>query len=118
MTAQQTTPASAPPPRSRRKIIPLILLVLAVAAFFIWRGYFANPRVPDNIVVLSGRIEGDDSAVAPKTTGRVLEIRVREGDTVKAGDTIAILDDEQLTAREDQAKSALTGAAARANAAE
>jgi HlyD family secretion protein len=67
--------------------------------------------------VLSGRIEGDDSAVAPKTTGRVLEIRVREGDTVKAGDTIAILDDEQLTAREDQAKAALTGAEARAKSA-
>jgi HlyD family secretion protein len=117
MTDQPKAPSPAPAPRPRRKIFPLILLVLAVAAFFIWRGYFANPRVPGNIVVLSGRIEGDDSAVAPKTTGRVLEIRVREGDTVKAGDTIAILDDEQLTAREDQAKSALTGAEARAKSA-
>ncbi|MGA2713140.1 MAG: efflux RND transporter periplasmic adaptor subunit [Bryobacteraceae bacterium] len=117
MTDQQTVPSPARPPRSRRKIFPLILLILAVAAFFIWRGYFANQRVPDNIVVLSGRIEGDDSAVAPKTTGRVLEIRVREGDTVKAGDTIAILDDAQLMAREDQAKAALTGAEARAKSA-
>jgi HlyD family secretion protein len=117
MTDQPTAPSPARPPRKRRKIFPLILLVLAVAAFFIWRGYFANQRVPDNIVVLSGRIEGDDSAVAPKTTGRVLEIRVREGDTVKAGDTIAILDDEQLKAREDQARAALTGAEARAKSA-
>ena len=117
MTDQPKAPTSAPPPRPRRRIIPLILLILAVAAFFIWRGYFANLRVPDSIVVLSGRIEGDDSAVAPKTTGRVLEIRVREGDTVKAGDTIAILDDEQLTSREDQAKAALTGAEARAKSA-
>src|SRR6202163_894997 len=100
-----TKPApAAPPKRSRGKMFPLILLILGIAAFFIWRGYFANPKVPDNIVVLSGRIEGDDSAVSPKTAGRILEIRVREGDTVKAGDTIAILDDEQLTAREDQAK--------------
>jgi HlyD family secretion protein len=129
MTEQQTAPpvaapaakaaAKAPPPntRSRKKIIPLVLLVLGVAAFFIWRGFFATQRVPDNIVVLSGRIEGDDSAVAPKTTGRILEIRVREGDTVKAGDTIAILDDQQLRAREEQAKAALAGAEARARSA-
>jgi HlyD family secretion protein len=88
-----------------------------VAAFFIWRGYFATPKIPDNIVTLSGRIEGDDSAVSPKTAGRIIEIHVREGDTVKAGDVIALLDDAQLRAREDQARAALTGAEARARAA-
>ena len=66
---------------------------------------------------MSGRIEGDDSAVAPKTAGRILEIRVREGDTVKAGDTIAVLDDAQVRAREEQARAALTGAEARAKSA-
>jgi len=122
MTDQQTAPAPnatpAPPrPKSRRKIVPLIVLILAVAAFFIWRGYFANPAVPADLVILSGRIEGDDSAVAPKTAGRILEVRVREGDTVKAGDTIAVLDDAQIRAREDQARAALAGAEARAKSA-
>ena len=106
-------PAAVVAPRPRRRLLPLILLVLAVAAFFIWRGYFASPRIPNSIVTLSGRIDGDDSALAPKTQGRILEIRVREGDTVKAGDTIAILDDAQIRAREDQAKAALAGAQAR-----
>jgi HlyD family secretion protein len=121
--AQSTTPPAAvppapkPAPKPRRKIFPLIIVVLGVAAFFIWRGYFANPKVPDSIVTLSGRIEGDDSSVSPKTAGRILEIRVREGDTVKAGDTIAILDDAQIRAREDQAKAALDGAEARAKSA-
>lgn len=119
MTEQPTPPkpAAAPPTRPRRRIFPLLVVILAVIAFFVWRGYFANPRVPDNLVVLSGRIEGDDSAVAPKTTGRILEIRVREGDSVKAGDTIAVLDDAQLQAREDQARAALAGAEARAKSA-
>jgi HlyD family secretion protein len=116
-TQQQVAPKPAAAPRPRRKILPLIVLLLAVAAFFIWRGYFANPRVPDSIVTLSGRIEGDDSAVSPKTEGRIVEIRVREGDTVKAGDTIAVLDDAQIRAREDQARAALTGADARAKSA-
>jgi HlyD family secretion protein len=94
-----SAPAVAAAPKPRRKVLPVIILVLGVAAFFIWRGYFANPTVPASIVTLSGRIEGDDSAVSPKTAGRILEIRVREGDTVKAGDVIALLDDAQIRAR-------------------
>ncbi len=76
--------------------VVLAVLGILVVAFFIWRGFFASPGVPPNIVALSGRIEGDDSAVAPKTAGRILEVRQREGDTVKAGDVIAVLDDEQI----------------------
>jgi HlyD family secretion protein len=91
--------------------------VLGVAAFFIWRGFFASPKVPDNLVVLSGRLEGDDSAVAAKITGRLLEVRVREGETVKAGDVIAVIDADQMQARQDQARAALAGAEARSAAA-
>jgi HlyD family secretion protein len=121
VTEKPATPAAspgaaAPPPArksSRGKIIPLIILVLAVAAFFIWRGFFASPPVPAELVILSGRIEGDDSAVASKVTGRLLEVRVREGDTVKAGDVIAVVDDDQMRARMEQAQAALAGSEAR-----
>lgn len=107
--------ASKPVRRSRRGIVILVVLaVLAVAGYFIWQQFFATARVPDSIVSLSGRIEGDDSAVAPKTSGRILEIRVREGDSVRAGDTIAVLDDQQVRAREDQSRAALLQAEARA----
>jgi len=117
--AAPSSPRTAPPSsqRPRRKVLPLIVVALGVAAFFIWRGYFANPRIPDSIVTVSGRIEGDDSAVSPKTGGRIIEIRVREGDTVKAGETIATLDEAQVRAREDQARAALAGAEARAKSA-
>src|SRR5262249_45741438 len=59
---------------------------------------------PPGVIGVSGRIEGDDSAVSPKTSGRVQEITVREGDRVVAGDLIAILDDAQVRAREQQAE--------------
>ena len=104
-------------PTSRRLMVLLIVGGILVAAFFVWRGFFTNPAVPDNIVALSGRIEGDDSAVAPKTGGRILEIRVREGDIVKVGDVIAILDDEQVRAREQAARAALAQAEAQARSA-
>ena len=114
----QAVPSPPKPRRARRVIVVLIvLLVLAGAAIGIWKAFFSSPPVPDNVVLLSGRIEGDDSAVAPKTTGRILEVRFREGDSVKAGDVIAILDDQQVRAREEQANAALLQALARSKAA-
>jgi HlyD family secretion protein len=100
-------------PRGRRIFILLFILALIAAGVVVWRVFFAGPRVPPNVLRLSGRIEGDDSAVAPKTAGRILEIRVREGDTIKTGETIAVLDDQQLRAREEQASAALSEAEAR-----
>src|ERR1051326_729540 len=52
----------------RRKliIVAAIAVVLASGAYLIWRVFFAEPKLPESIVALSGRIEGDDSAVAPK----------------------------------------------------
>jgi HlyD family secretion protein len=97
-------------------VLPIVLAVVVVAVF-VWRAFFAVPSIPDSIVALSGRIEGDDSAVAPKTAGRILEVRVREGDTVKAGSVIAVLDDEQVRAREQAAREALAEAAANARSA-
>ena len=103
MTEQTRTSPSASTRGSRPKPLLLIAVVAVILGIVIWRLAFATPKVPDNIVVLSGRIEGDDSALAPKTSGGVAEIRSREGDSLKAGDTIAVLDDEQVRAREDQA---------------
>jgi HlyD family secretion protein len=127
MTAQQAAqaPAQAPPvapsaarPQARRRpLIFLALVVLAGLGVYAWRTYFAAPPVPDSIVTLSGRIEGDDSAIAPKVEGKILDIRVREGDSVQAGDVIAVLDDRQVRAQEDQARASLRDAEARAQAA-
>jgi len=112
-------PAPALPVRSgKRRLLPLlVIVVLAVAGYLIWKYVFSSQPVPDNIVILSGRIEGDDSAVSPKTSGRILEIRFREGDMVSAGEVIATLDDQQIHAREDQAHAALLEAQARLSSA-
>ncbi|MBO0911592.1 MAG: HlyD family secretion protein [Acidobacteria bacterium] len=108
-----------PPPKSRLgKAIPLLVLAaLVVGGVLLWRRFFLTPPVPESLVLVSGRIEGDDSAVAPKTAGRILEIRVREGDTVASGDIIAALDYEQVRAREAQARAGLAQAAARSRSA-
>src|ERR1051325_241186 len=91
---------------SKRLAVVIVLAVALTAAFLIWWFFIRQPPIPHNIIALSGRIEGDDSTVAAKTSGRIREIRVREGDVVKAGDVIAVLDEEQAAAREQQARSA------------
>ncbi len=124
-TEQRTPPPSPQPgapqeenkaPRSRMARI-LIVVGVIVAAALIWKIFFATPNLPASVVALSGRIEGDDSAVAPKTNGKILEITVREGDTVTAGQVIARLDDAQVRAKEDQAKAALINSQAKLQAA-
>ena len=96
----------------RRRVVPFVILGLIVVALVLWKTVFSHSPPPSNIVSLSGRIEADDSAVASKTSGRISEITVREGDTVKAGQIIARLDDDQIRAREQQSEAALRQAAA------
>lgn len=103
---------------SKRTRRLLGIVVIALIAALVWYFFFHKPAAPDSIVELSGRLEGDESAVAPKTGGRIVEIRVREGDSVKSGDTIAVLDDQQVRAREDQARAVLSSAQAKANSAQ
>ncbi len=98
-------------PRTLRIVV--ILAIILVAGFLIWWFFVRQAPIPHNIITLSGRIEGDDSTIAAKTSGRIREIRVREGDGVKAGDVIALLDDEQAVAREQQAQSAVQEAETR-----
>jgi HlyD family secretion protein len=111
-----TAPAENKPAGSRVTRILIIVAVVVIAAV-VWEVFFAAHRLPPSIVALSGRIEGDDSAVAPKTSGKILEVTVREGDSVTAGQVIARLDDAQVRAREDQAKAGLAEARAKSQAA-
>jgi HlyD family secretion protein len=112
-------PATPPPGRQRRKKskggLILIIVVVAAIALLVWYIFIRRPaqQGAQNLVVATGRIAGDEATVSAKTAGRVREIRFREGDAVRAGEVIALLDDDQVKAREDAAKSAVETAEAR-----
>ena len=99
--------------RRRRLVAIVAVAILAIGGFAVWRFVLAPSGPPPGVIALSGRIEGDDSAVAAKTSGRIREITVREGDPLAAGQLIAVLDDEQIRAREQQATAAVRQAEAR-----
>jgi HlyD family secretion protein len=112
MSEQATT--VAPPVKKRRPPIGILLVViLAVAGYFVWKNYLQPQPVPASIIELSGRIEGDASVISPKVSGRLAEVHFREGDTVKKGAVIAVLDDVQAKAREEQVRASITEAEAK-----
>jgi len=72
-------------------------------------GFFALGRDPE---LIQGQVEVSEYRVSSKVPGRILEIRVKEGDYVKVGDTLAILDAPEVRAKMEQARSAEDAAAA------
>ena len=72
-------------------------------------GFFAFSRQKE---VIQGQVEVSEYRVSSKVPGRILEIRVKEGDFVKVGDTLAILDAPEVQAKMEQAQSAHDAASA------
>lgn len=62
---------------------------------------------PSGIIAVSGRIEGDVTEIGSKVAGRIVEITAREGDSVKAGQVLVRLDDQQAKARLAEAQAHL-----------
>ncbi len=62
------------------------------------------------VLRITGRVEGDETNVASKRPGRVVELTVREGDVVRKGQTLVMLEATQTTARRDQAAAGLRAA--------
>jgi len=76
------------------RIILVVVLIAAGALIYMWRtGQFAGPR---KSIQVSGNLELTLVDLSFKTAGRMIELTVREGDTVKKGQVIARLDAAQL----------------------
>lgn len=87
---------------------PLYKTIAATALFTTLIG--CNSTQPEKPT--EGKVKKETLAFSPKVTGRILEIKVQEGDFVRAGDTLAILDVPEVYARIAQAKGATEAARA------
>ena len=111
-----------------RKLLPLLILALGIGGFValkatrpkpdpvvpqerVWRveTVTVTPAVHSPVLNLFGRVEAPDRvrAAAP-VAGRLLEVRVRDGDLVAQGDLLARLDPADLEPRLAQARAELT----------
>ncbi len=64
-------------------------------------------------LVFPGTIELDESDAAPLVGGRIVEVRVDEGDSVRLGDTLAILTQSSLPATVEERRARLSVARAK-----
>ena len=67
---------------------------------------------PSNALTASGNVEATEVQVAPEVGGRIVDLRVSEGDRVKAGDVIATLDTRDTELQIGRARAERAAAAA------
>ena len=94
--------------KGKKIIFPVILaavLVLAVVFTLKEYFYFQAHEVTDN-----AQVDADISPVISRVSGYVKEIRFTDNQEVKAGDTLAILDDRDFKIKLQQAEAALASA--------
>lgn len=85
------------------------ITLLGVIAIVALVGFFMLRKGPE---IIQGQAEVTEYRVSSKVPGRILEFRVKEGDTVKAGDTLAILEAPEVAAKMMQAQAAESAAQA------
>lgn len=82
--------------------IVVVALVAAAAAVAWW---LLRPKgVPAGFARANGRIEATEIDIAPKIPARIREIRPREGDFVKAGEVLVVMDTDALQAQKREAE--------------
>lgn len=86
-------------------IIGFATVVILVAIIV----FFTLGKKPE---IVQGEIEVSEYRVSSKLPGRILELRVKEGDYVRVGDTLAILEAPEVNAQEKAAAAQQQAAAA------
>jgi membrane fusion protein (multidrug efflux system) len=88
-------------PRANR--IPLLILGLVVLVLAVWGGrrylYSRHHVTSDN-----AQVDGHITAISPRISGFIDQVRFEENQRVKAGDTLVVLDTRDLRVRLDQAE--------------
>ena len=77
-----------------KRLRVVLLLVLVVAA----GGAFAYTTLRPSTITLTGIVTTNDVLVSPQVAGQVAQLRVQEGDTVKKGQLLAVLNPDELKA--------------------
>src|SRR5262245_7869109 len=90
---------------SRRILVLGVVLVAACVG-----GYLL--LLPSPAPPISGVVRATEVRITPEVGGQLATIKVRKGDTVRAGDVVAELAADELTAAVAQARAALNAATA------
>lgn len=101
--------------RQKANLLPAIFILAGVVILVIIGSMYAFSDEKDTI---QGQADVTEYRVSSKVPGRILRYLVKEGDHVKAGDTLAILEAPEVSAKLTQAEAAEAAAAAQSQKAE
>lgn len=93
----------------RNNILLAFFTITTVVIIVSVIGFFTLGKGPE---IIQGQAEATEYRVSSKVPGRILQLLVEEGDKVKAGDTLAILEAPDVIAKLTQAQAAETAAQA------
>lgn len=91
----------APIKSQNSNMLLAFLTLLGVIAVVAVVGFFMLRKGPE---IIQGQAEVTEYRVSSKVPGRILEFRVKEGQSVNAGDTLAILEAPDVVAKMEQAR--------------
>ena len=92
------------------KRAPIVILIVAAVAAALY--FSLRPKAQGDGLAASGTVEATEASLGVQLAGRIESIRAREGDRVRAGDTLAVIDRTELLARRAQADAQLAAARA------
>src|SRR5438034_8262268 len=94
---RSSTPSSPARPKSSRRTVFMVMgaVVLALTVFGVRKWWFSRSHVSTD----NAQVDGHIIPILPKVGGFVAEVRARENATVRAGDTLVVLDDRDFRAR-------------------
>jgi len=104
LTEEEQAVESVPLYRNLKLTIPALLAVVVIAVVT-WRWYVG---IMAFVATDDAFISGDRVSISPKILGRIDSLTVDEGDTVRTGQVLALLDDRDLRAQEKQARASVT----------
>ena len=85
----------------KKALIPIVAVVVFGGALYAW-----SSRSKTDLLA-SGTIEARNIRVGSKVGGRILEVKVREGDRVEPGQVLVTFDDRELLAALEQSRANL-----------
>ncbi len=90
-------------PTLKKALLPAAIVVIAAAAWWGWSNY-KQEDLSESFVRGNGRLEATEVDVATRMPGRVVDVLVREGEFVQAGQPVARMQLESLEAQRAEAQ--------------
>lgn len=94
--------------KKKVRSIILIAVILAIAGGLAL--FYVEKKNHNNVIKVSGNIEGDDVRISFRVDGQIIELLTDEGKVVKKGDIVARLNTDELIKERDNAAASLKAA--------